>query len=218
MPGPAGGRRRTRSGCRRTRGGCRRLPARVARAAGPDRRGPPGRPAAGRVRGVRWCAGTGGSGLDPWAGPAGRGRAAGVDHDPVGRGRRAGGAGRAGAWPDDGGARGRPGRLVRPGSPAGGGRAGGDRRARRLPAGPGRVLPAQGAAPRRPHRGWPGWGTSRSFVVERVERRPKAALPAGRIWNHTPRPVLRLITCGGGFDRASGHYRDNLIVYAAIIT
>jgi hypothetical protein len=40
-------------------------------------------------------------------------------------------------------------------------------------------------------------------VVERVERRPKAALPVGRIWNHTRRPVLRLITCGGGFDRAT---------------
>ena len=45
-----------------------------------------------------------------------------------------------------------------------------------------------------------------------------AALPAGRIWNHTRRPVLRLITCGGGFDRATGHYRDNLIVYATTIT
>jgi len=26
--------------------------------------------------------------------------------------------------------------------------------------------------------------------------------------------VLRLITCGGGFDRSTGHYRDNVIVYA----
>ena len=25
--------------------------------------------------------------------------------------------------------------------------------------------------------------------------------------------MLRLITCGGGFDRATGHYRDSLIVY-----
>jgi hypothetical protein len=61
-------------------------------------------------------------------------------------------------------------------------------------------------------------GASRTFAVERVERRPKAALPVGRIWNHTRRPVLRLITCGGGFDRATGHYRDNLIVYATMIT
>ena len=60
-------------------------------------------------------------------------------------------------------------------------------------------------------------GPARSFVVERVERRPKQALPVGRIWNDTRRPVLRLITCGGKFDRATGHYRDNVIVYANLI-
>jgi Sortase domain len=57
----------------------------------------------------------------------------------------------------------------------------------------------------------------RSFVVERVERRPKEALPAGRIWNRTREPVLRLITCGGSFDRSAGHYRDNIIVFAEAI-
>jgi hypothetical protein len=55
----------------------------------------------------------------------------------------------------------------------------------------------------------------RSFLVERVERRPKSALPTQRIWARTRRPVLRLITCGGTFDRSTGHYRDNVIVYAA---
>ena len=43
---------------------------------------------------------------------------------------------------------------------------------------------------------------------------PKTALPTQRIWNRTRRPVLRLITCGGSFDRSIGHYRDNVIVYA----
>ena len=57
-------------------------------------------------------------------------------------------------------------------------------------------------------------GAARSFLVERVERRPRTALPTRRIWNRTRRPVLRLITCGGGFDRSTGHYRDNVIVYA----
>jgi hypothetical protein len=57
-------------------------------------------------------------------------------------------------------------------------------------------------------------GPARSFVVGRVERQPKQALPTERIWNHTRQPVLRLITCGGSFDRATGHYRDNVIVYA----
>jgi hypothetical protein len=40
------------------------------------------------------------------------------------------------------------------------------------------------------------------------------ALPTERIWNRTSEPVLRLITCGGSFDRSSGHYRDNIIVFA----
>jgi hypothetical protein len=53
-------------------------------------------------------------------------------------------------------------------------------------------------------------------VVERVERQSKRALPTARIWNDTRRPVLRLITCGGSFDRASGHHRDNVIVYAGL--
>jgi hypothetical protein len=53
-------------------------------------------------------------------------------------------------------------------------------------------------------------------VVERVERQPKQALPTERIWNDTREPVLRLITCGGSFDRAAGHYRDNVIVYASL--
>jgi Sortase domain len=54
------------------------------------------------------------------------------------------------------------------------------------------------------------------FAVERLERQPKGALPVGRIWNRTGAPVLRLITCGGSFDRSTGHYRDNLIVYASL--
>jgi sortase (surface protein transpeptidase) len=57
-------------------------------------------------------------------------------------------------------------------------------------------------------------GAARSFVVNRVERSAKEALPVGRIWNRTRQPVLRLITCGGSFDRSTGHYRDNIIVYA----
>jgi sortase (surface protein transpeptidase) len=61
-------------------------------------------------------------------------------------------------------------------------------------------------------------GGSHAFVVERVERTPKETLPTGRIWNHTRRPVLRLLTCGGSFDRSTGHYRDNLIVYARAIS
>ena len=61
-------------------------------------------------------------------------------------------------------------------------------------------------------------GAARSFLVERVERSPKEALPVGRIWDRARQPVLRLITCGGSFDRSTGHYRDNIVVYARATT
>ncbi len=53
-----------------------------------------------------------------------------------------------------------------------------------------------------------------TFVVTGKEQAPKTALPAHRIWNGATTPVLRLITCGGAFDRAARSYLDNVIVYA----
>jgi hypothetical protein len=52
------------------------------------------------------------------------------------------------------------------------------------------------------------------FRVERTERHPKRAFPTARVYGETAGPALRLVTCGGSFDRASGHYRDNVIVFA----
>jgi hypothetical protein len=28
--------------------------------------------------------------------------------------------------------------------------------------------------------------------------------------------MLRLVTCGGAFDRSTGHYTDNVIVFASL--
>lgn len=58
-------------------------------------------------------------------------------------------------------------------------------------------------------------GPTTKFIVGRLERHPKTALPTKRIWTTTSKPVLRLMTCDGKFDRTTGHYLDNLIVYAA---
>ena len=33
----------------------------------------------------------------------------------------------------------------------------------------------------------------------------------------TPGPSLRLITCGGSFDRNRGSYRSNIVVFAALM-
>ncbi len=53
-----------------------------------------------------------------------------------------------------------------------------------------------------------------TFTVQRLERAERNALPYSRIWNKDKRPVLRLITCAGTYDRANGGYQQNLIVYA----
>jgi hypothetical protein len=59
-------------------------------------------------------------------------------------------------------------------------------------------------------------GTTVRFTVTRVARHPKDAFPAADVYGPTPDAQLRLITCGGDFDRASGSYRDNVVVYARL--
>ena len=52
------------------------------------------------------------------------------------------------------------------------------------------------------------------FVVRSVGRYPKAAFPTDTVYGPTPVPGLRLITCGGSFDRDAGSYRDDVVVFA----
>jgi LPXTG-site transpeptidase (sortase) family protein len=59
-------------------------------------------------------------------------------------------------------------------------------------------------------------GTTSTFTVSRVEVYPKDAFPTMEVYGDTERPELRLITCGGDFDPATGHYRDNTVVYAEL--
>ena len=56
-------------------------------------------------------------------------------------------------------------------------------------------------------------GSAGRWSVVRSEQTPKDELPVERIWNDTRRPVLRLVTCGGNFNQATGHYEDNITVY-----
>jgi sortase (surface protein transpeptidase) len=52
------------------------------------------------------------------------------------------------------------------------------------------------------------------FTVTRVERHRKRSFPTADVYGPTLGPELRLITCGGPADRRTGHYRDNVIVFA----
>lgn len=56
--------------------------------------------------------------------------------------------------------------------------------------------------------------TTRTFTVDRSERAAKSAFPTSDVYGTAPTSQLRLITCDGTFDTATGHYTDNLIVFA----
>jgi len=55
------------------------------------------------------------------------------------------------------------------------------------------------------------------FVVESVEEELKIDLPRDRIWTYTPEALIRLITCGGEWDRNTRHYLSNVIVYGHLV-
>lgn len=57
-------------------------------------------------------------------------------------------------------------------------------------------------------------GSAASFTVQRVEQHPKDRFPTQAVYGHVEGPELRLVTCGGQFDRRAGSYRDNIVVYA----
>ena len=59
-------------------------------------------------------------------------------------------------------------------------------------------------------------GRTAVFRVVAVERHAKEAFPTAAVYGDTDHAALRLITCGGAFDRASDHYRENLIVFARL--
>lgn len=57
-------------------------------------------------------------------------------------------------------------------------------------------------------------GSTVAFRVSGVVTVPKSGFPTDEVYGPTLRSSLRLVTCGGPFDRAAGSYRDNVIVSA----
>ena len=77
----------------------------------------------------------------------------------------------------------------------------------RLPqAPPGTVVEVVGAG-----------GQTTSWRVDRTEQHPKTRFPTEAVYLPALRPELRLVTCGGEFDRTTGHYRDNVVVHASLV-
>ena len=61
-------------------------------------------------------------------------------------------------------------------------------------------------------------GKVAAFAVDALQRVAKDAFPTASVYGTAGYPSLRLITCGGPFDQATGHYVDNIIVYAHLVS
>jgi sortase (surface protein transpeptidase) len=60
-------------------------------------------------------------------------------------------------------------------------------------------------------------GRTLRFVVRSSRAAPKKHFPTHLVYGRTKTPTLRLITCDGRFDRSTGHYVDNHIVFADLV-
>ncbi|PPG31215.1 class F sortase [Pseudoclavibacter sp. RFBB5] len=56
-----------------------------------------------------------------------------------------------------------------------------------------------------------------SYEVTEVVTVEKADFPTARVFGAVPGDELRLITCGGYFDRDVGHYDKNVVVFATAV-
>jgi sortase (surface protein transpeptidase) len=63
-----------------------------------------------------------------------------------------------------------------------------------------------------------GDGQVVQFAVTRVDQYPKRAFPTRQVYGSTDQAELRVITCGGSFDRSKGSYRDNIVVFARLVS
>jgi sortase (surface protein transpeptidase) len=61
-------------------------------------------------------------------------------------------------------------------------------------------------------------GSTATFEVQRVEQYPKDRFPTQEVYGDVAGSELRLITCGGDLDREARSYRDNIVVYAALVS
>jgi sortase (surface protein transpeptidase) len=60
-------------------------------------------------------------------------------------------------------------------------------------------------------------GRTLRFEVESTRQYPKAELPTDDVFGPVPWPALRLITCGGAYDRRARSYTDNIVVTTRLL-
>lgn len=59
-------------------------------------------------------------------------------------------------------------------------------------------------------------GIVATFRVESVELFDKKAFPSTRVYADTADPELRMLTCGGSYDKQNGGYQSNVVVFAKL--
>ena len=59
-------------------------------------------------------------------------------------------------------------------------------------------------------------GVTAVFRVTGVRQFLKSRFPADTVYGQASYPALRLITCGGTFDYATGHYLSSTVVFASL--
>lgn len=55
------------------------------------------------------------------------------------------------------------------------------------------------------------------FQIDRVARVPKSRFPTTEVYGDLAYPGIRLITCGGSFDRTAHQYTENVIAYGHLV-
>jgi hypothetical protein len=60
-------------------------------------------------------------------------------------------------------------------------------------------------------------GSTAVFRVRSVQQFSKDAFPTEAVYADIDHPGLRLITCGGSFDKEAHSYRDNLVAFADLL-
>ena len=59
-------------------------------------------------------------------------------------------------------------------------------------------------------------GSVAVFVVDEVRRYAKDDFPTETVYGDIDHAGLRILTCGGAFDNSTGHYLDNIVVFATL--
>jgi hypothetical protein len=54
------------------------------------------------------------------------------------------------------------------------------------------------------------------FIVDEVNRYPKVDFPTHLVYGNIDHAGLRMVSCGGAFDQSTGHYVDNIVVFASL--